>query len=103
MLILQRDHLEAITVGDDVLITVMRIRQGSVRLGICCPFDRPIHRASAEDALAWRLAHIRDGRHWAGSHAKLSPVEVPIEVAVDLSTLAERRQLVLASAREGGA
>lgn len=44
MLILARRWNERIFIGDDIVITVMRIQNGEVRLGIEAPRNVPVHR-----------------------------------------------------------
>lgn len=44
MLILTRNVDEAITVGDDVTITVLGVKGKQVRIGIDAPKEIPVHR-----------------------------------------------------------
>jgi carbon storage regulator len=44
MLVLSRQVDERIIIGDNIVITVVEIRRGSVRLGIEAPRDVTIHR-----------------------------------------------------------
>lgn len=44
MLVLSRKQLEALRIGDTVEVTVLEIRGGRVRLGICAPRDVPVMR-----------------------------------------------------------
>ena len=44
MLALSRRVGEAVTIGDDITVTVLQIRGGQVRLGICAPGTVPVHR-----------------------------------------------------------
>ena len=44
MLVLSRRQNEKITIGDDIVITVVSIKGESVRLGITAPVTIPIHR-----------------------------------------------------------
>ena len=44
MLVLTRKSGEAITVGDEITVTVLEIRGNQVRLGIQAPHDIAIHR-----------------------------------------------------------
>lgn len=44
MLILTRRTGESIVIGDDVIITIIRVVGNQVRLGIEAPKDIPIHR-----------------------------------------------------------
>jgi carbon storage regulator len=45
MLTLSRKKHEQIAIGDDIVITVRRIREGEVRLGIEAPRSVPIYRS----------------------------------------------------------
>lgn len=44
MLILERRLGEQIKIGDDIVITIVEVRGGSVRLGIEAPVEIPIAR-----------------------------------------------------------
>lgn len=44
MLVLGRLSGESIMIGDDIVITVLGVRHGSVRIGIAAPKDVPVHR-----------------------------------------------------------
>ncbi len=45
MLVLSRRWKEAIVVGDNITITVLRIKGDTVQLGIEAPATVPVHRA----------------------------------------------------------
>lgn len=51
MLVLSRNKDESIMIGDDVVITVVDIREGKVRIGIEAPSDIPVHRQEVYDAI----------------------------------------------------
>ncbi len=51
MLTLQRKEGESIMIGDFIKITIVHIRQGSVRLGIEAPRDVPVHREEVYEAI----------------------------------------------------
>lgn len=51
MLILSRHTDETIRIGDDITITVVRISDDKVRLGIDAPRDIPVHRGEVYDAI----------------------------------------------------
>lgn len=51
MLILSRHRDESIVIGDDVVITVVRIGDGKVRLGIAAPQSVPVHREEVYHAI----------------------------------------------------
>jgi len=44
MLVLSRGKDESIMIGDEVKVTVVRIRGNKVRLGITAPKSVPVHR-----------------------------------------------------------
>lgn len=44
VLVLARREDESIIIGDDIVITVLEIRDDMVRLGICAPIDVPVDR-----------------------------------------------------------
>lgn len=62
MLILSRLEGESILIGDDIVVTVLRIARGSIRLGIAAPKDVAIMR----DELVANWSKERD----AGSDRK---------------------------------
>ena len=43
-LVLSRREGERIFIGDDIKITVLQIKGNTVRIGLDCPRDLPIHR-----------------------------------------------------------
>lgn len=44
MLVVSRKQNERVRLGDDIVITVIEIRDGIVRLGFDAPRELPIHR-----------------------------------------------------------
>ncbi len=52
MLVLTRKVGEQIRVGDDIVVTLVRIQGDKVRLGIDAPRDVPIHREEVRRRLA---------------------------------------------------
>lgn len=44
MLVLSRQRDQRIMIGDDIIITVVEIRENKVRLGIEAPKEIPVHR-----------------------------------------------------------
>lgn len=52
MLVLSRKTNEAITIGDDIVVTLLDIRANSVRIGIEAPKDTPVHRYEIAEAIA---------------------------------------------------
>ena len=51
MLVLSRKASEEILIGDDVVVTVVRIEAYKVRLGISAPKDVSIHRREVKEAI----------------------------------------------------
>jgi len=51
MLVLSRRTDETIHIGDDVVLTVIQIKDGKVRIGIAAPRDVPVHRGEVYDAI----------------------------------------------------
>lgn len=51
MLVLSRKRDEAITIGDDITVTVVDIRGDRVRLGISAPRDVTVYREEIYDAI----------------------------------------------------
>jgi carbon storage regulator len=51
MLVLSRRKDESIILGDDILITIVRIDKGNVRIGITAPKEVPIHRKEIYDEI----------------------------------------------------
>ncbi|HEY1377458.1 MAG TPA: carbon storage regulator CsrA [Gemmataceae bacterium] len=54
MLVLSRKKNESIVINNDVVVTVVEIREDKVRLGIVAPKDVPIHRQEVYDAIFGR-------------------------------------------------
>jgi len=57
MLVLSRKEGEAICIGESIEIRVIRLRSGSVRLGVTCPREIPVHREEVRERL--RAEHNR--------------------------------------------
>lgn len=51
MLVLERERNQRIRIGDNVVVTVLRIGGGVVRLGIEAPKSTPVHRQEVYDAI----------------------------------------------------
>lgn len=51
MLIMSRTRGEAITIGDNIVITVVDIRGDKIRLGIEAPTQIPVHRLEVYEAI----------------------------------------------------
>ena len=51
MLVLSRERDGSIMIGDDIEVTVVDIRGGSVRLGITAPKEVSVHRKEVYDAI----------------------------------------------------
>ena len=51
MLVLQRKKNESIVIGDDIVITIVEVRDGKVRLGIEAPKDVAVHRREVYEAI----------------------------------------------------
>ena len=54
MLVLSRKVGERILIGDKITVTVVRLAQGSVRIGVEAPVDLPIVREEIRDQLQTR-------------------------------------------------
>ena len=52
MLVLTRKIGEGIVIGDDVTITIVEMKGGSVRIGIDAPRDKKIYRQEVFDRIA---------------------------------------------------
>ena len=51
MLVLSRKPKETITIGHNITVTVLLIRNQKVRLGVEAPPDVPVHRKEVYEAL----------------------------------------------------
>ena len=51
MLVLSRKKNESIVICDDIVVTVVEIREDKVRLGIDAPKEVPVHRREVYDAI----------------------------------------------------
>lgn len=61
MLVLSRKNGQQITIGRDIVVTVLDVRRGRVRLGFTGPAEVPIHR----EELAQRLEAETPGLYCA--------------------------------------
>jgi carbon storage regulator len=61
MLVLTRKIGEGIVIGDDVKITIVEMKGGSIRIGIDAPRDKKIYRQEVFDRIA---AENRDAANW---------------------------------------
>lgn len=61
MLVLTRKIGEGIVIGDDVSITVVEMKGGSVRIGIDAPQNKKIYRQEVFDRIA---EENRDAANW---------------------------------------
>lgn len=50
-MILSRHRDESIMIGDDIVVTIVDIRDDKVRLGIDAPSDIPVHRGEVYEAI----------------------------------------------------
>jgi carbon storage regulator len=60
MLVLTRKVGERILIGENVAVTVVRVSQGTVRLGVEAPAETPIVREELQAELAAKDAALRD-------------------------------------------
>jgi carbon storage regulator len=74
MLVLTRKIGEQIRVGDDIVVTLVRIQGDKVRVGIDAPRDVPIHREEVRRRLAASHQPVRTP---AGVHRPLEQPRVP--------------------------
>jgi len=61
MLVLTRKIGEGIVVGDDITITIVEMKGGTVRIGIDAPRDKKIYRQEVFDRIA---EENRDAAKW---------------------------------------
>jgi len=51
MIVIPRKKNESIVIGDDIIVTVIEIRDDKVRLGIEHPPEVPVHRREVYEAI----------------------------------------------------
>lgn len=61
MLVLTRKMGEGIVIGDDITITIVEMKGGSVRIGIDAPRDKKIYR---QEVVARIAKENQDAAHW---------------------------------------
>ena len=61
MLVLTRKKGEGIIIGDDIKITIIELKGGSVRIGIDAPREKKVHRQEIFDRIA---AENLDAANW---------------------------------------
>ena len=61
MLVLTRKIGEGIVIGDDVTITIVEMKGGTVRIGIDAPRDKKIYRQEIFDKI---VSENRDAANW---------------------------------------
>jgi carbon storage regulator len=65
MLVLSRKHGQSITIGDQIVITVVRVGRGNVQIGVAAPDDVKILRQELadreRDAAAINSSHLLAG------------------------------------------
>ena len=60
MLVVTRKQDEQIAIGDDIVVTIVRISGGSVKVGIEAPQDRRIRRVLSGAARQWWGEQLHD-------------------------------------------
>lgn len=71
MLILTRRPLEAVMIGDDVVVTVLGVKGNHVRIGIKAPKSVPVHREEIYEAI--------QREQTAGLHVVATPRGGPLQ------------------------
>jgi carbon storage regulator len=61
MLVLTRKKGEGIIIDDDIKITIIELKGGSVRIGIDAPLEKKVHRQEIFDRIA---AENLDAANW---------------------------------------
>jgi carbon storage regulator len=51
MIVFSRKVDESFVIGDDIIVTVVQIRDGKVRIGVEAPKEMPIHRKAVFEAI----------------------------------------------------
>ncbi len=51
MLVLSRKPGEIISIGNDVMVTVLAIQGGRVKLGVAAPIEVPVHRQEIQERI----------------------------------------------------
>lgn len=67
MLILSRRYNESVKIGDDVTITILAVRRGTVRIGVSAPKTVPVHREEVYERIR---AELRAKPQWALEEVK---------------------------------
>ncbi len=51
MIVLSREEMEGIVINDNVVVTILRIQDDEVQLGIEAPVGMPVHRKEVHKAM----------------------------------------------------
>ena len=51
MLVLSRKPKESICIGDNIFVTVLRVRGDKVQLGVEAPVEMPVHRQEVHEEI----------------------------------------------------
>ena len=72
MLVLSRQRDESISIGDNIVITIVDIRGDKVRLGIEAPKEVPVHRQEVYEAIQRERIQSESGEKVADDSASPS-------------------------------
>ena len=86
MLVLSRKQLEALRIGDSIEVTVLEVRKGRVRLGICAPRDVSVMRLELQEgahrALPGTVSAARSGSSMARTEETAARLEQGLQYSI---------------------
>ena len=92
MLVLSRKIGESIIIGEDIVVTVIRIEAGRIKVGVAAPTDVPVHRKEIHDKLLQQERDRAQSRQESSEQAggPGDPEAGPEADRIYATTLAER-------------
>lgn len=105
MVVLSRKKNESVTIGDNIIVTVIEIRGDKVRLGIEAPRDMPLHRKEVYDAIRGYQPAAESSSGSAVAPNEVRPLDKFDRLAAALQArlaVSVKREIVVQALQEAG-